>query len=47
MGLLAIGSHQSSYFHSGQGTVLLSYVAEVLSRVIVRVLREHKIDTGL
>ena len=47
IGLLAIGSHQSSYFHSGQGTELLSYVAEVLSRVIVRVLRELEINTGL
>lgn len=38
LGLLAIGSFEAGYFHSGQGTVFLSYVGEVLSRVLSRVL---------
>jgi len=42
LGLLAIGSFEAGYFHSGQGTVFLSYVGEVLSRVLSRVL--HQLD---
>ncbi|MCP4595478.1 DUF484 family protein [Neptuniibacter sp.] len=39
LGLLAVGSYDPNYFSSSQGTVLLSYVGEVLSRVASRVLR--------
>ncbi len=38
LGLLAIGSYDAHYFQSSQGTLLLSYVGEVLSRVIARIL---------
>ncbi|MFW1677321.1 DUF484 family protein [Pontibacter sp. JAM-7] len=40
LGLLAIGSFDPSYFQSSQGTVLLSYVGEVLSRIVSRVLHQ-------
>lgn len=40
LGLLAIGSFDPNYFTSSQGTVLLSYVGEVLSRVVSRILRQ-------
>ena len=36
IGLLAIGSYDAHYFQSSQGTLLLSYVGEVLSRVVSR-----------
>ncbi|PIE20611.1 MAG: hypothetical protein CSA61_01635 [Neptuniibacter caesariensis] len=42
LGLLAIGSFDANYFSSSQGTVLLSYVGEVLSRVIYRILRQQE-----
>ncbi len=41
LGLLAIGSHDPNYFQSSQGTLFLSYVGEVLSRVICRILQEQ------
>jgi uncharacterized protein YigA (DUF484 family) len=40
IGLLAIGSHDPFYFQSSQGTLFLSYVGEVLSRVVSRILHE-------
>ncbi|MGB0466450.1 MAG: DUF484 family protein [Pontibacterium sp.] len=40
LGLLAIGSYEAGYFHSAQGTVFLSYVGEVLSRVLSRILHQ-------
>lgn len=40
LGLLAIGSFEAGYFHSGQGTVFLNYVGEVLSRVLSRILHQ-------
>ena len=42
LGLLAIGSFDANYFSSSQGTVLLSYVGEVLSRVAYRILRQQE-----
>ncbi|WP_027858076.1 DUF484 family protein [Marinobacterium jannaschii] len=36
IGLLAVGSYDAHYFQSSQGTLLLSYVGEVLSRVVSR-----------
>jgi uncharacterized protein YigA (DUF484 family) len=42
LGLLAIGSFDPHYFQSGQGTVLLSYVGEVLSRITSRVLNQQE-----
>lgn len=36
LGLLAIGSYQANYFHSGMGTLFLNYIGEVLSRVLYR-----------
>ncbi len=41
LGLLAIGSYDANYFSSSQGTVLLSYVGEVLSSVVSRILRQQ------
>lgn len=41
LGLLAIGSYDPNYFQSSQGTLFLSYVGEVLSRVIFRILQEQ------
>lgn len=38
LGLLAIGSLDANHFSSNQGTLLLSYVGEVLSRTIYRIL---------
>ncbi|MFC6670319.1 DUF484 family protein [Marinobacterium aestuariivivens] len=38
LGLLAIGSYDPHYFQSSQGTLFLSYVGEVLSRVLSRIL---------
>ncbi|KAA0874347.1 DUF484 family protein [Nitrincola tapanii] len=35
LGLLAIGSFDPDYFQSSQGTLFLSYVGEVLSRVLM------------
>lgn len=40
IGLLGIGSYDEDYFQSSQGTMFLSYVGEVLSRVASRILRE-------
>lgn len=40
IGLLGIGSHDPYYFQSSQGTLFLSYVGEVLSRVTSRILHE-------
>ena len=42
LGLLAIGSFDPNYFQSGQGTVLLSYVGEVMSRVVSRILKQQE-----
>lgn len=42
LGLLAIGSFDPNYFSSSQGTVLLSYVGEVLSRVASRILHQQE-----
>ncbi|MBR9827750.1 MAG: DUF484 family protein [Oceanospirillales bacterium] len=42
LGLLAIGSYDPHYFQSSQGTLFLSYVGEVLSRVLFRVLQEQE-----
>lgn len=36
IGVLAIGSYESGYFHSSMGTLFLSYFGEVLSRVLHR-----------
>jgi len=41
LGLLAIGSYDASYFQSSQGTLFLSYVGEVLSRVVARILQSQ------
>jgi uncharacterized protein YigA (DUF484 family) len=41
LGLLAIGSYDPNYFQSSQGTLFLSYVGEVLSRVVARILRQQ------
>lgn len=38
IGLLAIGSFDPEYFQSSQGTLFLSYVGEVLSMIIQRIL---------
>lgn len=38
IGLLGIGSYDADYFQSSQGTLFLSYVGEVLSRVASRIL---------
>lgn len=42
IGLLAMGSFDPDYFQSSQGTLFLSYVGEVLSRVIARQLRQQE-----
>ncbi|MDO6514999.1 MULTISPECIES: DUF484 family protein [unclassified Neptuniibacter] len=42
LGLLAVGSFDPNYFTSSQGTVLLSYVGEVLSRVAYRIMRQQE-----
>lgn len=42
LGLLAIGSYDPNYFQSSQGTLFLSYVGEVLSRIIFRILQEQR-----
>ncbi|MGH1460832.1 MAG: DUF484 family protein [Neptuniibacter sp.] len=42
IGLLAVGSFDPNYFSSSQGTVLLSYVGEVLSRVASRILHQQE-----
>lgn len=42
LGLLSVGSFDPNYFTSTQGTVLLSYVGEVLSRVVYRVMRQQE-----
>ena len=39
IGLLGIGSYDSDYFQRSQGTMFLSYVGEVLSRVASRILQ--------
>lgn len=41
LGLLAIGSHDPNYFQSSQGTLFLSYVGEVLSRVLATILNRQ------
>lgn len=41
LGLLAIGSHDPNYFQSSQGTLFLSYVGEVLSRVLASLLNRQ------
>ncbi|TVQ72132.1 MAG: DUF484 family protein [Oceanospirillales bacterium] len=38
LGLLAIGSFDPDYFQSSQGTLFLSYVGEVLSRIVMHIL---------
>lgn len=40
LGLLAIGSFDAEYFQSSQGTLFLSYVGEVLSRVVAHILQQ-------
>ncbi|GGB97480.1 hypothetical protein GCM10011352_24510 [Marinobacterium zhoushanense] len=42
LGLLAIGSYDPNYFQSSQGTLFLSYVGEVLSRILARLLRQQR-----
>jgi uncharacterized protein YigA (DUF484 family) len=42
IGLLGIGSYDADYFQSSQGTMFLSYVGEVLSRVASRILHEKR-----
>lgn len=42
LGLLAIGSYDPNYFQSSQGTLFLSYVGEVLSRILFRILQERR-----
>lgn len=42
LGVLAVGSFDPNYFSSSQGTVLLSYVGEVLSRVASRILNNQE-----
>ena len=37
IGLLAIGSFESNYFHSSMGTLFLNYIGEILSRVLHRI----------
>jgi uncharacterized protein YigA (DUF484 family) len=41
--LLAIGSYDPYYFQSSQGTLFLSYVGEVLSRVASRIVHEEQV----
>ena len=41
IGLLGIGSYDADYFQSSQGTLFLSYVGEVLSRVASRILHQQ------
>ena len=36
LGVLAIGSHDPEYYKSSMGTVFLTYVSEVLNRVLPR-----------
>jgi uncharacterized protein YigA (DUF484 family) len=43
IGLLAVGSYDPSYFQSSQGTVFLTYVSEVLSRVTSRIMHEEQV----
>lgn len=43
IGLLAIGSYDPYYFQSSQGTLFLSYVGEVLSRVASRIMHEDQV----
>ena len=43
VGLLAIGSYDPYYFQSSQGTLFLSYVGEVMSRVTSRILHEEQV----
>ena len=43
VGLLAIGSYDPYYFQSSQGTLFLSYVGEVLSRVASRIMHEEQV----
>ncbi|WP_028467817.1 DUF484 family protein [Neptunomonas japonica] len=43
IGLLAIGSYDPYYFQSSQGTLFLSYVGEVLSRVTSRIVHEEQV----
>ena len=38
IGLLAIGSYDSEYFQSNQGTLFLDYIGQVLSRVVSHLL---------
>ncbi|MBL4828179.1 MAG: DUF484 family protein [Spongiibacteraceae bacterium] len=39
LGVIAIGSRDAHYFRSTMGTLFLSYIAEVLNRVLVRYLK--------
>ncbi len=39
LGLLAIGSYDPNYFQSSQGTLFLSYIGEVLSRILARLMK--------
>ncbi|WP_293265559.1 DUF484 family protein [Neptunomonas sp.] len=43
VGLLAVGSYDPYYFQSSQGTLFLSYVGEVLSRVVSRIMHEEQV----
>lgn len=42
LGLLAIGSFDPDYFQSSQGTLFLSYVGEVLSRIVMHILESPR-----
>ncbi|WP_261843406.1 DUF484 family protein [Aliamphritea ceti] len=42
LGLLAIGSYDSEYFQSNQGTLFLDYIGQVLSRVVSHLLRRSE-----
>jgi uncharacterized protein len=40
LGVIAIGSRDAQYFRSSMGTMFLSYIAEVLSRILPRYLKQ-------
>ena len=39
LGLLALGSFDADYYRAGMGTMFLTYLADVLSRVLPRVVQ--------
>jgi uncharacterized protein YigA (DUF484 family) len=43
IGLLAVGSYDPYYFQSSQGTLFLTYVGEVLSRITSRIIHEDQV----